>query len=420
MHGPLASEQDQRRRRELRLMRGIATALLGLMIVVTIATRWTLAHGGPAWLNFVRAFAEAAMVGAIADWFAVTALFRHPFGLPIPHTAIIPHNKDKLGSALGRFIANNFLTAETVSHKLHTVDVAGHLATWLVQPGHAAQVADRVAGAVPAVFDALGDEHIRPLIRQGFVKALRAIEMAPIAGKVLGILVAQRRHQILFDQLIELAATFLHTNHDTIRARISARSKWWWPRFVDEQLYHRIVDGIEDTLRELRDPQHGWREHFDAAAQDYARRLSSGEAHHDRLDSVKEDILANPTVLHYVDSVWADVRERIRTDAADPCGTLPGALERMLLALGERLSHDTEMRATVNQWVESLAVHQLVPQRDRIGQFFAGVVHRWDTHTVVAKVELLVGRDLQFVRINGTVVGGLVGLAIYTVEMWVG
>lgn len=401
-------------------MRRLATGLLCLMIAVFCASRYALAQGGPQWLGFVEAFAEAAMVGAIADWFAVTALFRHPFGLPIPHTAVIPQNKERLGNALGRFIANNFLTAETLSHKLETVDAARHLADWLVQPGHAAMVAERMTGAVPAVFDALGDEHIRPLVRQGFVNSLRAVDLAPLAGKLLGVLVANRRHQALFDELIELAGDFLRANHDTIRAKITARSKWWWPRFVDDKLFHRIVDGIEDTLMDLRNPQHAWRDQFNAAVEDYVRRLSTGETHRARGEALKEEILANPVVLRYVDQVWSDVRQRIRDDAHDPDGGLRGALETALLAVGRRMAEEPEMRATVNHWVESLLVHQLVPQRDRIGQFFAGVVHRWDTGTVVDKLELLVGRDLQYVRINGTVVGGLVGLIIHTVTVVVG
>lgn len=395
-------------------MRGLATGLLVLMVAVYAGSRYALAQGAPAWLGFVEAFAEAAMVGAIADWFAVTALFRHPFGLPVPHTAIIPRNKEKLGNVLGRFIANNFLTPEALSHKLQSVDVARHLADWLSQPGHARLVADRVAGSVPAVFDALGDEHVRPMIRQGFVRALRSVDVAPVAGKVLGVLVANRRHQELFDQVIELAADFLRDNHDAIRARIAARSKWWWPRFVDEKLYHKIVDGIEETLMDLRDPRHSWRGQFNEAVERYVARLSSGEDTRERAEAIKEEVLSNPAVLRYVDSVWTDVRERIRADARDPDGALKNALETALVAVGERLAHDQDMRATVNQWVESLAIRQLVPQRDKLGAFFAGVVHRWDTDTAVTKLELLVGRDLQYVRINGTVVGGLVGLTIHT------
>jgi uncharacterized membrane-anchored protein YjiN (DUF445 family) len=414
MHGTLPSEQDLRRRRELTRMRRIATGLLGLMVVTYIATRWAMSHGGPQWLGFIRAFAEAAMVGAIADWFAVTALFRHPFGLPIPHTAIIPQNKERLGNVLGRFIANNFLTPDALTHKLHSVDVASHVADWLADPHHSRALADRISGSVPAVFDALGDEHIRPMVRQGFVSALRRIDLAPVAGRVLGVLVAHRRHQALFDQVIELAGDFLHDNHETIRTKIAARSKWWWPRFVDEQLYHKIVDGIEDTLMDLRDPHHPWRDQFNAAIEVYVQRLCGGDAYRQRADAIRDEVLANPVVLRYVDSVWSDVRERVRADAVDPEGALRGALERTLVALGDKLRRDAEMRATVNSWIESLAVYQLVPQRDKIGSFFAGVVQRWDTDTVVAKLELLVGRDLQFVRINGTVVGGMVGLVIYT------
>lgn len=414
------SEHDRRRRRELRRMRGIATGLLAAMAAVYVATRWAEGRYALAWLGYAQSFAEAAMVGAIADWFAVTALFRHPFGLPIPHTAIIPRNKDRLGESLGRFVASEFLTAEAIGDKLRSIDIAGHVAAWLAVPDNARLVAGRLAGGVPPVLDALGDEHVKAFARDGVVQALRSVDFAPVMGRVLAVLVANRRHQMLFDRLIELAGDFLYANHDTIRHKIADRSKWWMPKFVDEKLFRKIVDGIEDTLFELRDPNHSWREQFNAAVEDYVWRLSAGQVHRERGEAIKREVLSNPVVLQYFDSVWGDVKQRLRDDAADPDGSVRQAIERVLVALGHQLGGDAAMRAIVNDWIERVAVTELVPHRDKIGGFFSGVVQRWETATVVEKMELLVGKDLQYVRINGTLVGGTVGLLIHALGTAVG
>lgn len=411
--------QDLRRRTELRRMRGIATGLLGLMLVVFVAARWAAGAHGLGWLAHVEAFAEAAMVGAIADWFAVTAIFRHPLGLPIPHTAVLPRNKERLGGTIGAFVATEFLTEDAICHKLRSIDVAGHAADWLADGRNAGLVAERLAAGIPPVLDALGDTHVRAFVREGTVQALRGLDLAPILGRVLGVLVANRRHQMLFDRLIELAGDFLHANHDVIRTKIGERSRWWMPKFVDEQLFRKLVDGVEDTLTDLRDPYHPWRDQFNLAVADYVRRLSSGQAHRERGEQIKEEILSNPLLLDYVEQVWADVKERLRADAVRDDGVLRRAIAQALAVLGERLKRDPEMRRIVNDWVEGVALNQLVPHRDKIGAFFTGVVQRWDTRTVVAKMELLVGKDLQYVRINGTLVGGTVGLLIHLVSQMV-
>lgn len=410
----IESQQDITRRQQLRRMRGIATGLLVLMLVVFVFARWGGHAYGLMWLSYVEAFAEAAMVGAIADWFAVTALFRHPLGLPIPHTAVIPRNKERLGNSIGAFVASEFLTAEQIGQRLRSVDVAGRAADWLAYRPNTELIAERLAAGVPPVLDALGDEHVKAFVRDGTVRALRRIDVAPLLGRVLGVLVANRRHQLLFDRLIEMAGDFLRANHDQIRAKISTHSAWWMPRFVDEKLFRRIVDGIEDSLIDLRDPQHSWRDQFSLAVEDYVMRLSTGQAHRARGEQIKEEILSNPVVLAYLESVWTDVKHRLREDAVSNDGKMRQAIAQALTALGERLRHDPEMRAIVNTWVERIAVTELVPHRDKIGAFFTGVVQRWDTRTVVGKMELLVGKDLQYVRINGTLVGGTVGLAIHT------
>lgn len=414
----IGAPSDAQRRINLRRMRFVATGLLVLMLAMWLAARWAQAAHDLAWLSYVEAFAEAAMVGAIADWFAVTALFRHPLGLPIPHTAIIPRNKDRLGASLGNFIAREFLTVDTVRQKLRSVDVAQHIADWLGEPGNAAAVAHRLAESVPAVMDATGDENVRRFVREGIVSGLRSIDVAPVLGRVLSVLVANRRHQALFDRIIDLAWQFLDANHDAIRQKIAEGSKWWMPKFLDEKLFRKVIDGIESTLYELRAPDHPWRDQFSAVVEEYVVRLSSGDVY--RAEVIKEEILSNPVVAGYIDSVWGDIKQRMRSDAERLDGHMAQGVERLLLAIGERLARDEAMRGVVNGWVEQLVISRLVPYRDQFAGFLSGVVHRWDIGTAVTKLELLVGRDLQYIRINGTLVGGAVGLCIHAVSVIVG
>ncbi|MEW5728665.1 MAG: DUF445 domain-containing protein [Pseudomonadota bacterium] len=399
-------------------MRWIATGLLVLMLAVFVATgqlvdRWP-------WLAYARAFAEAAMVGAVADWFAVVALFRRPFGLPIPHTAIIPRNKQRIGDSLGAFICNNFLAPDVVSAKLDSLDPAGRLARWLARPENAARAARRASGVVPPLLEALEDDRVRGFLHGAVRRGLAAVDAAPLASRVLAVLVAHGHHQALFDRLIVAGEGFLARNEGLIRARVADRSWRWLPRWVDEKLADKVVFGLADTLRELHDPGHPWRRDFQVAAESWVARLAEDPDWRARGEAIKAEVMDNPALEGYLDSLWEEIKRRLRSDAAQDQGVLQGGLERALLALGERLEADPAMRAVANRWLRVAVQRHVIPHRGEIGGFIAGVVARWDTTTLVGKLELQVGKDLQYIRINGTIVGGLVGLLIYVVGGWLG
>lgn len=399
-------------------MRWIATGLLVLMLAIFVATgqlvdRWP-------WLAYARAFAEAAMVGAVADWFAVVALFRRPFGLPIPHTAIIPRNKQRIGDSLGAFICNNFLAPDVVSAKLDSLDPAGRLARWLARPENAARAARRASAVVPPLLEALEDDRVRSFLHGAVRRGLAAVDAAPLASRVLAVLVAHGHHQALFDRLIVAGEGFLARNEGLIRARVADRSWRWLPRWVDEKLADKVVFGLADTLRDLHDPGHPWRRDFQAAAESWVARLAEDPDWRARGEAIKAEVMDNPALEGYLDSLWEEIKRRLRADAAHDHGVVQGGLERALLALGERLEADPAMRAVANRWLRVAVQRHVIPHRGEIGGFIAGVVARWDTTTLVGKLELQVGKDLQYIRINGTIVGGLVGLLIHVAGGWLG
>ena len=408
----------QRRRVELRRMRAFATGLLLLMLAVFVLCTWL--EGSWPGLGYVRAFAEAGMVGACADWFAVVALFRRPLGLPIPHTAIVARNKERIGESLGSFICNNFLAPEVVAAKLGSLDMAGRVAAWLSQPANAAALAKRSVGLLPPLLAALDQEHVRTFLRQATRRGIEDVAAAPLGARVLSVMVAQGHHQAVFDRAVEMAEEFLFRHEESIRSKVSSNTYRWLPRFVDAKLADKVLGGMLDTLAEMRQPGHPWRGEFQAAVDDLIVRLGSDPDTAARAERIKAEVMANPVLEDYLDHLWSEVRRRLQTDlGADP-GILRHGLEEALLALGRRLAEDPRMRAILNTWLQRSVAHYVVPHRGEIGAFISGVVARWDTATLVDKLELQVGRDLQYIRINGTLVGGAVGVVIYAVAQALG
>jgi uncharacterized membrane-anchored protein YjiN (DUF445 family) len=405
---------DAGRRAELKRMRLLASSLLVVMTAVFVAT--SLFEGRWPALAYLRAFAEAAMVGACADWFAVVALFRHPFGIPIPHTAIVPRNKARIGGSLGSFICNNFLAPEVVCLRLESLDMAGRVAGWLANPANAAFVARRTAGLLPPMLEALTEDHVRDFMHGVLARGIGAVEASPLAARVVSVLVAHGHHQALFDHTIAAAEDFLSRNEEVIRLRVSTRTWKWLPRWVDEKVADRVIAGLQETIHELREPDHPWRGEFQVAVDAFVVRLATDPEFRARGDAIKAEVLANPVVDDYLDSLGTEIRRRLIADATADEGVLRQGLERALMALGRKIAQDARMQAILNRWLRRAVERYVVPNRGEIGAFIAGVVARWDSQTLVGKLELQVGKDLQYIRINGTVVGGLVGLVIYAVQ----
>ncbi|MBI3515651.1 MAG: DUF445 domain-containing protein [Proteobacteria bacterium] len=397
-------------------MRLIATGLLIAMIALLIAAR--LGQPAHPWLGFVRAFAEAATVGACADWFAVTALFRRPLGLPIPHTAIVPRNKDRIGAGLGSFIETNFLAPELVEQKLRALDIAGRAATWLAQPANAGFLAERIAAAIPASLRTIDDKQVGAFVEVVLLDQIRGIQLAPLAGRILSVLIANDHHHAVFDALLDGAARFAERNRDFLRAHIERRSSWWIPKFVDEKIYNALMTGLQSTLTEMRAVDNPWRRQFEARLVAFADQLQSTPNYVARGERLKDDFIASPLMRAYLASVWLETKQRVLADLAAPRSLTKDWIASLLLTIGSRVQADPAQQAVVGGWIVGVALSHVVPHRRELGDFIAGVVQRWDARTVVDKLEAQVGPDLQYIRISGTVVGGLVGLAIYGALVW--
>ena len=401
---------------DLRRMRVIATLLLVAMTVVFAATsaaqeRWE-------WLAYVRAFAEAGMVGACADWFAVVALFRRPLGLPIPHTGIVPRNKTRIAGALGRFITNNFLTPKVLSEKLVQVDAAQWVADWLGSPDNAKRVARNAAVVVPEVARALPRELVTDALGHSIVAGIRAVPAAPVAGNLLAIVWAQGQTQKVLERAIAFAETALAANKDFIRAKVEASSSRWIPRWLDGMVADKIVTTTAATLAEMRDPAHPWRLELKAGVEGLIERLSSDPVLRADVEAAKNAFLDDPLFIAHVTAMWEEIDARLPTDVAAHAETIAAGVEYSLLSAGRWLREDEALKVKINRWIRYLVTRTISPRRAEIGAFVTNVVEAWDSTTLVNRLELQVGKDLQYIRINGTLVGGLVGLLIFTFSRW--
>ncbi|MDY7575305.1 DUF445 domain-containing protein [Actimicrobium sp. CCI2.3] len=399
----------------LNKMRRIATGLLVLMAVVfVLARKYELLH--PA-LGFVRAFAEAALVGALADWFAVSALFRHPLGLPIPHTAIIQKNKDRIGVSIAAFLENNFMTQAVVSAEFGRIDFAGAASRWLAVPANSEAVAQQLSEGLPTVLRLVEDDDIRRFIHGRIDRLVEHVRFAPLLADMLTILVADRRHQELFDHLLVMVAGALEKNQDFIRQKIHDNSPRWMPRVFDDQFFERLLNGLQQVLEEMKQPESQWRERFQESVEDLVAQLRVSDDYEVRMAALVQSGLQHPVFRNYVDQIWHDLRQRLLDDVTATDSRITAGLAQALQAVSAALASDNAVRVKLNDWLRTFAADAVVKRRGTIASLVERVIRQWDGETVSRKFEQYVGRDLQFIRINGTVVGGLVGLILHSVAL---
>lgn len=406
---------DEVRRVRLRQMKRVATVMLVVVAVAFVVARFYEARYP--WLGAVRAFCEAAMVGGIADWFAVTALFRHPLGIPIPHTAIVPSRKDRIGTALGTFVQRNFLTREVVTDKLTAMRLGERAAQWLARPENSRRLARAAAHGLSGAASVLRDDDVQTLVDRGIVARLRRLQAGPLVARGFELLTAGGRHQALLDDALRLAARFLDENEAMIRERIREESPWWVPGSVENRLGDKIVSGVEKTLVAIAsDPAHPLRERYTEAVERFVTNLRENPDTIARAEQLKLEVLNHPGVAEFSREVWGDVKARL-AQYAETLGhdteAEPDQLERWLAGLGTKVLEDPVLAGKVNGWVVELVTYSVEQAREEVATLIATTVAAWDADATSRKIELQIGRDLQFIRINGTLVGGLVGLGLY-------
>lgn len=412
-------EADAQRRRGLRRMKAFALSFLIGATVIFLVCRWGQAQGGPAWIGYVGAAAEAGMVGALADWFAVTALFRHPLGLKIPHTAIIKRKKDQLGEGLGTFVRENFLSPEVVETKLRDAEVAGRLGKWLSEPSHAARVASEAGTVLRVVVELLNDDDIQQVIDRTIVKRLAEPQWGPPVGRVLAQLLAENRQEALIQLLCDRAFQWALNAGDTIERVVTRDSPTWSPRFVDTLVGDRIHRELMDfTDKVRRDPNHELRQSATRFLFEFANDLQNDDATIARAEAVKEQLMARDEVTRAAETAWKTLKRLVLDGVDDPSSALRTRITDSIVSIGESLRDDAELRDKVNNWVVRGAQHLVGQYGAEITTIITDTIERWDAEEASRRIELHVGRDLQFIRINGTVVGALAGLIIYTVAQF--
>ncbi|HET7320985.1 MAG TPA: DUF445 domain-containing protein [Longimicrobiaceae bacterium] len=410
-------QEEARKQAQLDRMRRVATTLLvGAAVVFVVAHLLEPRYG---WLAFVRATAEAAMVGAIADWFAVTALFRYPLGLKIPHTAIVPTRKDRIGGSLGRFVEHNFLSREVLTEKVRSMHVAARLAEWLQRPENAERLARHAASALSTAIRGLDEREMQELIETQLERRLRETEATPVLADALSVVVAGNRRQELLDGTLALIDRLLEENQDRLRERIEREIPWWVPAPIDEKIYRKIFNATESALHDVRaDPEHPFRERFDELVSTSVEKLKHSPELIAKGESLKDEFLAGPALEGFSARLWSDLRSTLApgTDGEGRAELLR-PIERAICRFGETLAEDPDLMARVDGWAESAVVHAAEEYRHEVAQLIAHTVEQWDPADTSRKIELQVGKDLQFIRINGTLVGGLVGLILYTLSV---
>ncbi|MFF6991723.1 DUF445 family protein [Streptomyces sp. NPDC010273] len=415
------SAADQERQRGVRRMKLTALALLLFVAVVYVLAKWASHSGAGPWAGYAAAAAEAGMVGAMADWFAVTALFRHPLGLPIPHTAIIPTKKDQLGVSLGEFVGENFLSEEVVRQRLRAVGIGSRLGTWLADPDHADRVTAELSAALRGALTVLRDSDVQAIVGEAITRRADAQEIAPGIGKTLERIVADGGHKRVVDLIVARAHDWLVLHDEQVMDAVEGGAPGWTPRFVDKRIGERVYKELLRFVTEMRDmPSHPARGALDRFLGDFAADLQSDTETRARVERLKGEVLGRGEVQDLIASAWTSVRSMIVSAAEDERSELRLRVRASLLSLGARMAVEPKLQAKVDGWVEGAAVYVVTTYRKEITSLITDTVAGWDAEHTTRKIEANIGRDLQFIRINGTVVGSLVGLLIYTVTRLVG
>ncbi len=409
---------DVRRQSELRRMKFVATGFLVAASAVFVSFQWL---GDDGWQGYVQTAAEAAMVGGLADWFAVTALFRHPLGLRIPHTAIIPTRKDQIGASLGAFVDDNFLHSDVVAERVAGMHLGNRFASWLSDDDNAELVARRVADGLVALTELLDDDAVQEMLQSFVDHRLRRTSAAPVLARALDAAVESGQDQAALDAILVGLERMIVENGVVFRRKIHEESPWWVPEAIDDRVFAKIVSGVHSFIEDvLADPAHEIRLHLSVKMADLAARLRTDPALQQRVDGVRDELLERPELRLWLEQVWSDVESDLRAAAANPASSLHIRLQAGVARVAARLHDDPALRTRLDGYAGRLARYAAESSSSEIRDLITTTVAKWDADETSRRIELQVGRDLQYIRINGTVVGALAGVAIHAAAQALG
>lgn len=411
---------EQRRRARLVLMRRRATVLLAAVALLFLATApW--GDEPASLLGYVHATAAASMIGGLADWFAVVALFRHPLGVPIPHTAIVVERKDQFAETLGEFLQASFLTPEAITERMQAAAVVSRIAAWLSEPPHAERVAAEVVDGLVTISGLLRDHHVHPVLEGLVRRRAETVPVAPLAGRALHVLLHEGRHEPVLDAALRGLHRYVEAHHAELRAQLVGRSRGWLLDAIDQRLFDRVLDALRTTLADMeRDHGHHLRLELRTRLAALADDLVASPELHARGEQLKRDLLDRPELERWVAGTWEELKAGLRAQAADPGSDLRRQVAAAVVAAGRRLHEDPDLARRLEAALEDLVRYATQRSGDAIGGLVSATVSRWDAEETASRLEVLLGPDLQWVRINGTVVGAAAGLVLHAVSQAIG
>ncbi len=402
------------KRTELAKMKRLASSLLLLVTLIYILASLYISQY--TWVGFVAATAEAAMIGAIADWFAVTALFRHPFGLKIPHTAIIPSKKDVIAEQFGAFVQQNFLSEDVISSKIRSMNLSRRVAGWIVEKENARAVADQISAGLAGIVRVMNDKDIQLMIEKKVESRIRDTSFAPIIGELLSFITSGKRQQELVNSAVNMGLYFLEDSDHDIKEKVEQETPWWFPGSVDKAIYERIVRSVSKMLYEMQvDVFHPIRRRMIQTMNEFMEDLKHSPDIREKEISIKEDLLKQPAVREFTTSLWTDIRQSLLDQSENPDAELKRAIEDSVISFGESILEDDTLANKIDGWAEDSGRYLIRTFGHEVADLIAGTIETWDPQATSERIELQIGKDLQFIRINGTVIGGLAGLLIHTI-----
>jgi uncharacterized membrane-anchored protein YjiN (DUF445 family) len=401
---------EEQARARLWRNRALATGLLLLSAAVLVGTYLVPDQGFG--VQLARAASEAGIVGGLADWFAVTALFRRPLGLPIPHTAIVPKNKDRIADALGRFVERNFLAEDAILTKLRDAEAAKRFTSWLSNPETASSIAESIATALPYIIRSLDDSDLQRFVHATVGDQVRKADLSSVLARTISVLGQTGEADVLFKRVLEITGDWLKQNRGQVDGLVRERTPWWVPKTIDRRIAAAVIDGVIDLLGELRQPKSETRLKFKAALAGLVEELLSSPKQRNEINEAKNRILDHPEFQAWLGSVWRKSSHALLDDLAQPESETRAALERAILLFARALQADKTMQHHLDVLLERLAAYAISWRRE-IGVFISEVVKSWDTKVLTERLELVVGSDLQYIRMNGTVVGAIAGCLIF-------
>ena len=414
------SASDRIKRQQLRRMKSVATGLLVISAVTYLIAKRAEATGAPMWVSFVRAAAEAAMVGGLADWFAVTALFRRPLGLPIPHTAIISNRKDAIGASLGEFVGENFLSEEVVRDKIRSAQIASRLGTWLRDPANSKQLTDELAGVISWATSLGDDNDIAELIEESFRRVAENFDVAKPLGIFLTKAVENDAHTPVVDMLARAIEDWLENDPARAKGWIDKQLPKWLPGLGKDRAGEWLYELLIELSKQVQvDVNHPIRRSIERLLHRFAEQLQSDPIIIERVNAAKMRLVDRPEVRRTISDIWISTKKTLRAEAADPKSELRARVTTLLANFGARVTADADLQLTINIAFEDATAHLVDRYRDELAGIISDTVQRWDAGDTSKKIELQVGRDLQFIRVNGTIVGALAGILIHAVGEFV-